>query len=154
MTEYGFEIASHLAHASQRDVWDRIATWEGVNHELAPLVRMTHPARYPTVEDVPADGKSHFTSYFLALGVLPIDAHRFALRGVEVPAFFDEVSSNALLRVWAHRRSVTAVEGGVEVRDVCSLVPRFAPLGRVLERVYRFIFVRRHARLRAYYAQG
>ncbi len=153
MAERGFEFRSRLDGVTPTDVWDRITSWQGVNHELAPFVRMTHPARFSRVTDVPADSTCHFTSYLLFLGVLPFDAHRIAFREMRAPELFDEQSSNLLLKRWSHRRSVRAVGEGVEVEDVCRLEPRLPVLGPLLERVYTTLFARRHRRLRAFYAR-
>ena len=59
---------------SPDDVWARVSTFEGVNYELAPIMRMTAPASIRALE--PADvvlGERIFRSWVLLLGVLPID---------------------------------------------------------------------------------
>ena len=149
-----FEESSRLEGASQAEIWKRVTSWEGVNHELGPLFKMSHPARFPTAADVPADGESHMTSILLLFGVIPFDAHRLAFRGLVAPEFFDECSSNGLMKTWLHHRSVTPVEGGVVVRDRCGVVPRIPGTGALLERIYRAVFRRRHRRLRAWWEQA
>ena len=148
MKEYGFERSSRLEGATPTQVWERVTSWEGVNDELAPFVKMTHPARFPAVTDVPADGRSHFTSYFLLLGVLPFDAHRVAFRELVVPEHFDELSSNLLIKRWHHRRTVTPAGNAVEVRDEVDFEARLPFLGALLARIYGAVFDRRHAKLR------
>ena len=156
MREYRFEIASRLEGRTQEEVWQRISSWDGVNHELGPILRMTFPARYSSLVDIPADGRSHFTSIFLFLGWIPFDAHRFTLQELSVPAFFQELSSNLLMRSWSHRRSVTPQPNGdgVEVRDECGFECRVPLLGALLLRLYKAVFRRRHRRLRAFYANA
>lgn len=151
MREYGFERASRLERVTQAEIWSRITSWEGVNDELAPFVKMTHPARFPTVQDVPADGRSHFTSYFLFLGVLPFDAHRLALRELVPPEHFDEASSNLLMKRWHHRRTVRRDGDAIEVHDCCRFEARLPFSGALLARIYAAVFTRRHARLRAHF---
>ncbi len=148
----GFEMSTVIQQADIQDVWNRIETWEGVNYELAPLVRMTVPANFPKVSDIPADGKIHFVSYILLFGFLPIDAHKFGLRAVEAPHFFDERSHNFMMKVWTHKRTVASAGKSVVVTDTCSLTPRLPLSGGLLTFVYRQVFRWRHRRLARYFA--
>ena len=149
---YRFEQRSELPGVTCAEVWKRVASWEGVNDELGPWVYMSHPGEFPRVDDVPADGRSHFTSVLLLLGVVPVERHRLALREVVREQFFDEVSSNLTMRIWSHRRDVRDIPNGVEVTDQCSFTPRSPLLGPPLLWLYQRIFRRRHHRLRAYFA--
>ncbi|MDJ0788615.1 MAG: hypothetical protein QNK05_17545 [Myxococcota bacterium] len=148
-----FEFASDLPGASPEAVWAHAASWDGVNHELAPWIRMTFPAQFTQIEDIPADGTSHFTSALLLFGAIPIDFHRFVLRELEPGRRFDELSSNGLLRSWAHERVIEAIPGGTRVIDRCALEPRFRWLGRLLLAIYRELFRRRHRRLSKLFAR-
>ncbi len=154
MKEYRFERSSRLEGVTQEQVWAHATSWEGVNHELAPFVKMTHPAGFERVTDVPADGRSHLTSFLLAFGVVPFDAHRLAFRELTPPECFDELSSNLLLRRWHHRRTVRPEGDAIVVRDECGLEARMPLAGVLLAKVYEAIFTRRHARLRARFASG
>ncbi len=151
--DYEYTFSSILPGVSATQVWERISSWEGVNYELGPLVQLSVPSQYPRVSDIPADGHNHFNSKVLLLGFLPIDIHRFALRAIDPPNLFDERSSNGLMRVWAHKRTLTPVEGGVEVTDNCGFEPRLGLLGGLLLITYRYIFRRRHRRLVRYFAR-
>jgi hypothetical protein len=121
----------------------------GVNRELSPLVRMTVPAEWA---DIPISrwptGMSLFTSWILLFGVLPVDRHRFSLRGVEADVGFDEVSSSIINRTWRHRRFVTSRESGVTLRDRVDFTCRVPLLGYLLLPVYRAVFTHRHRVLR------
>jgi hypothetical protein len=152
MKEYAFERASRLEGVSQTEIWSHITSWEGVNEELAPFVKMTHPARFSTVADIPADGRSHFTSYLLLFGLLPFDAHRLALREVVAPERFDEASSNLFMKRWHHRRTLRRDGESIEVRDQCRLEARLPLVGALLAKIYAAVFTRRHDRLRARFA--
>ena len=151
-TPLQYEISSVIPGVSQDLVWDRINTWGGVNYELGPLVKMSVPSAYPRVSDIPADGECHFTSSILLFGFIPIDAHKFGLRAVDPPNYFDECSENRMMSCWTHKRTITAVDGGVLVTDQCGIEPRFAILGGLLLTVYQFIFRRRHRRLAKFFA--
>ena len=146
MRSYVIEIESSLPGADCDAVWRHIASWDGVNYELWPF-SMTFPARFASIADIPADGEVHFTST-VRVGWLPIDRHRFSLRDASVGEFFDERSSTLQLREWVHRRTLRQDGASVVVRDECTLTPRFRLLGGLLAKVYRWVFRRRHKRLR------
>ena len=59
---YTYQYSSSLVGVSPQQVWDRISSWEGVNYELGPLVKMSVPSVYAQLIDIPADGECHFTS--------------------------------------------------------------------------------------------
>src|SRR5258708_1950882 len=64
---------SHLA-ASPTRVWERISTREGINAELMPIVAMTFPTKWISLDpkDV-AVGPPLFRSVLLLFGVVPVD---------------------------------------------------------------------------------
>jgi ligand-binding SRPBCC domain-containing protein len=145
---YQFETASFLPGLSAADVWAQISDFDAVNAELSPIFRMTYPARYFRISDIPADGVSHFTSTILLFGVLPVDRHRVAFLPQDTPYGFDERSSNFNMAAWTHRRTLTEAEGGVIVTDVCSLEPRIPLFGGVLRALFAAVFRHRHRHLR------
>jgi hypothetical protein len=68
------QLESRLS-APPATVWERVSTFEGINHELGPVLRMTAPAAVRSLE--PADivlGERIFRSWVLLFGVLPIDS--------------------------------------------------------------------------------
>jgi ligand-binding SRPBCC domain-containing protein len=129
-------------------VWERVATKEGINAELMPLLAMTFPAEWERldVKDVTA-GLSLFRSVLLLFGVLPIDLHRFAFLSVTPGDGFLESSSSLLHRNWIHERRLEAVPGGTEVTDRVHYRCRLPGLGFVLRPVIRCVFRHRHRRL-------
>ena len=145
-----FETRSVLPGATITDVWAHVVSWRGVNAELAPIT-MSHPAHFPTVAAVPADGQCHFVSVLSVFG-LPFDRHHLGLLALEPGRGFHERSSNRLMRRWEHRRTVAAVEGGVRVTDRCSFEARRGVPSSLLLAIYRRVFARRHRRLRARFA--
>ena len=75
---------SDLAHPAD-EVWATISTMAGVNAELGPYVRMTHPRSMPAITDVEiVPGKVLFHSWVLLFGVVPFDRHAFAFEGVTI----------------------------------------------------------------------
>ena len=130
-----------------KEVWGRVTSWDGVNHELAPILRMTHPARFRSLSDIPANGHCHFISVILFMGAIPIDLHRLAFRAFDYGHSFRERSTNLLMRSWRHDRSVRSVSDGVVIRDACEFEPRLLVPGILLLPIVRRLFKRRHKRL-------
>ncbi len=151
---YQLEYSTVLPGRTVSQVWQRVGSWEGVNHELGPLFRMTFPRAFSQISDIPADGNSHFVSTILLFGFIPFDRHRFSLIEIDVPNYFSERSSNFTMSLWSHRRTLIETEDGVTVNDVCHFVPRVSLMGRVLRAVYAAVFRRRHKRLARYFGEG
>lgn len=145
---------SRLA-ASAPDVWATVSTMRGVNAELLPLMRMTHPAHADRLESADVKpGEVLFRSWLLAFGVLPIDRHALSLERLYPGEGFDERSSSWMQRVWIHRRRVTALDcGGCRVTDELSFEPRLFFAAPLLRRIVGTLFDHRHRRLRRRYGE-
>ena len=144
----GFTVASELAASPER-VWARIRTMEGVNYELRPLVRMTHPPGVDSLE--PEDirlGERIFRSWVLLFGFLPVDYDDITLVRIEDGRAFLERSPMLTQRVWEHERTVEPVDGGCRVTDRVSFEPRIPFLAALQAPIFRFVFRHRHRRLR------
>jgi len=70
---YRFTVSS-VVPAPPARVWERITSMEGINHELMPIARMTHPRGLTELDpaEVPI-GRRLFRSWILLFCVLPID---------------------------------------------------------------------------------
>lgn len=145
MIELHFE--SRLA-ASATEVWRVASTMRGVNAELMPLLRMTHPARHADLNTL-AIGECAFASWLLLFGLLPIDRHLLQLERVLPGEGFDERSHAWTQKVWVHRRRVLAAADGCVVRDTLAFEPRLALMRPLLRVMVRTVFEHRHRRLRA-----
>jgi ligand-binding SRPBCC domain-containing protein len=142
------QLESRLS-ASPEAVWERVSTFEGVNDELGPVLRMTAPASVRALD--PADvvlGERIFRSWVLLFGVLPIDYDDLTLIALEPGRGFHERSRMLSMRVWEHERTLTADRSGCVVRDRLGFEPRLPGMGPLLERVIRATFRHRHKRLR------
>jgi ligand-binding SRPBCC domain-containing protein len=142
------QLESRLS-ASPEAVWERVSTFEGVNDELGPVLRMTAPASVRALD--PADvvlGERIFRSWVLLFGVLPIDYDDLTLIALEPGRGFHERSRMLSMRVWEHERTLTADGSGCVVRDRLGFEPRLPGMGPLLERVIRATFRHRHKRLR------
>ena len=143
-----FSVASRLT-APRAAVWARISTMDGVNDELAPLLRMTYP---PSVADLNPDnvpiGRRIFRSWLLLFGVVPFDYDDLVLVRVEAERGFLERSSMLSQRLWEHERTLEDAPGGCLVTDRIRYEPRLPALGTPLRPLLRRFFLHRHRRLR------
>jgi hypothetical protein len=149
----GFEVSS-VVPATPDEVWNRVATIEGVNHELLPLARMTCPRSFAGMRlEVAADrlGQRLFRSWILLFSVLPIDYDDLTLVRIAPGRGFLESSTMLSQRRWEHERVLDAVPGGCRVTDRIRFEPRLGLPGAVFLPVLRFFFRHRHRRLAGYF---
>ena len=139
-----------LLAASPDAVWARVSTFEGVNDELRPLMRMTAPARVRALEPSQVVlGERIFRSWVLLFGVIPIDYDDLTLIALEPGRGFHERSRMLSMRVWEHERTLDpAGARATRVSDRLSFEPRLPGSGPLLERIIRATFRHRHRRLR------
>ncbi|MBU3067143.1 hypothetical protein KO481_37190 [Nocardia sp. NEAU-G5] len=135
-------------------VWAAITSFEGINAELRPYLRMTVPrgACGRTIADA-EPGITLGRSYILLFGGLPIDADTIGIAEIDPGRRFREESTMVSMRVWVHERALRALDDGrTEVTDVVHFTPR-APLGLIpgwgslLRSALAFVFRHRHRRL-------
>jgi ligand-binding SRPBCC domain-containing protein len=142
------QLESRLS-ASPETVWERVSTFEGVNDELRPLLRMTAPATVRALE--PSDvvlGERIFRSWVLLFGVLPIDYDDLTLISLEPGRGFHERSRMLSMRVWEHERTLIPDGSGCVVRDRLSFEARLPGMGPLIQRFIGTTFRHRHKRLR------
>jgi ligand-binding SRPBCC domain-containing protein len=138
-----------IVAASPEAVWARVSTFEGINDELRPLMRMTAPARVRSLD--PSEvvlGERIFRSWVLLFGVIPIDYDDLSLIALEPGRGFHERSTMMSMRVWEHERALEPDgDSRCRVRDRLSFEPRVAFAGPLLEHFIRITFRHRHKRL-------
>jgi len=144
---YRFEVSSSVA-APPAAVWQRVSTMAGINDELWPLVRMTHPRGADRLDpDLVPIGRRAFRSWLLLFGVLPFDWDDITLARVEPGRGFLETSTMLTQRRWDHERRLEPLPNGCRVVDRVRFEPRLALAGPLLARVFRLVFRYRHRRL-------
>ena len=143
-----FEFSSRLA-APAAEVWAHATSMRGVNRELFPLARMTHPREFSVLDPqrVPI-GRRTFRSWILAAGVLPIDYDDLTFVALEPGRRFLERSPMLTQREWQHERVVEPAAGGSTITDRVSFAPRVPWLGPLFLAVFRTAFALRHRNLR------
>jgi ligand-binding SRPBCC domain-containing protein len=139
---------THL-DATAAEVWAVVSTMDGVNDELRPLMRMTHPALLQSLADGdPVPGEVVFRSWLLAFGYLPIDRHALGIERIYEGEGFDEESTSWLQRRWRHERRVIAdPDGGCTVTDELTAEPRVGLLAPLVRWVVGALFRHRHRQL-------
>jgi len=139
------DVSSELA-ADVDSVWRQVSTPAGVNYELWPL-RMTFPRDLPSIDEA-STGQNLFRSLITLLGVLPLDWHHFGLVRIDPGRGFHEISSSLWVARWVHIRSVAPHDRGCTVHDQVECSPRLLMPTCLVAPLYRYIFERRHDRLR------
>lgn len=143
-----FTVGSRLT-APRQAVWERISSMEGVNDELAPLIRMTYP---PAVEQLTPDsvrlGERICRSWILLFGVLPFDYDDLVLVRIDDGYGFLERSTMLSQRLWEHERTLADAPGGCTVTDRIRYEPRIPFIAVALRPVLRGFVGHRHRRLR------
>jgi ligand-binding SRPBCC domain-containing protein len=131
-------------------VWARVSTFEGVNDELLPLMRMTAPAHVRALDPSQVVlGERIFRSWVLLFGVIPIEYDDLTLIALEPGSGFHERSRMLSMRVWEHKRTLEPTgDAATRVSDRLSFEPRLPGSGPLLERFIRATFRHRHRRLR------
>ena len=150
---YGFEFASRLA-APAAEVWAHATSMRGVNRELSPLARMTHPRELSVLEPgLVSLGQRAFRSWIFAFGLVPIDYDDLTFIEIEWGRRFLERSPMATQREWQHERVIEPAAGGSTITDRVSFAPRVAWLGPLFLPVFRMTFALRHRNLRRMFGE-
>jgi hypothetical protein len=145
---FAFELSSQLA-VPAAELWRHASSMAGVNRELWPLVRMTYPKRFASLDAAsPPLGRRAFRSWILLFGLLPIDYDDLTFVSIDPPHGFRERSPMLTMREWNHERQIAPAGAGCEVTDRVSFVPRVAALGPLLRMVFALAFRLRHRNLR------
>lgn len=142
--------------APAEQVWARVVTPEGINHELRPWMTMSMPrgARSLTVDTVPI-GTTIGRSWLRLFGVLPFDYDRLTIAELQPGRSFREESTMGSMRQWRHERTVTPDGvGRTVVHDRITFRPRAglrfaAPLLAV---GIGALFSHRHRRLQRHFS--
>jgi ligand-binding SRPBCC domain-containing protein len=142
-----FSIASTLRAPPDR-VWAHISSMAGINEELSPYMRMTHPPGMTELGDrVPPMGVPLFRSVILLFGVLPVDLDDVIFESLEPGRGFRERSRTLSQREWMHERLLSPVDGGTRLSDRLAFTPKIPGAGRVLAPLFHVVFRNRHRKL-------
>ena len=152
-------VQSSVVPASVEEVWQRITTFEGVNDELGPWLKMTTPRGTEGLGlDTVTLNEPIGRSWILFLGLLPVDYDDIMLVELDPGRRFLERSSLLSMATWQHERTLAAEGSGTRITDRLDFLLRrplrFVPgAGRMAGWVVRSIFRHRHRRLTRRYGQ-
>jgi hypothetical protein len=148
------EQASQL-EADPAAVWQRVMSAEGINYEMAPLLRMTVPRGLGDLELATVEPGRLGRSWILLFGLLPVDYDYLGLERIEPGRGFLERSTMLSQRLWEHERTIEPLaDGGCTVTDRVAWEPRLPLPGRLLRPLFGSFFRHRHRRLRRHFAAG
>jgi ligand-binding SRPBCC domain-containing protein len=138
-----FVVSSRLA-ADPAAVWERVTSVEGVNDELAPIVRMTVPREGDQLRTGPLG-----RSWILLFGLVPIDYDDLCLESIDPGRGFSERSTLGSASAWHHDRDLLPLPGGgCRVVDRIGFEPRVPAAGGLMAFLFEATFRWRHRRLR------
>ena len=134
---------------SPEEAWAHATSFEGVNYELGPMLRMTAPreVRAAGLEAV-VPGERLCRSWVLLFGVLPVDYDDITVERIDPPRGFLERSPMLSQREWEHERTIEPAESGCVLTDSIRWVPRLPAPDRLVGRIVIATFGHRHKRLR------
>jgi ligand-binding SRPBCC domain-containing protein len=148
-------VAEHTVTASSaldspaEVVWAHSTSFEGVNYELMPIMRMTAPrdVRERGLAGVEV-GQRICRSWVLLFGLIPFDYDDVTLARLDPGRGFLERSPMGSQRLWEHERTIEPTEAGCTLTDRLRFEPKLAAAGGFVEWLIRRTFAHRHRRLR------
>ena len=145
-------VTTSELRAPPEALWARVASLEGINHELGPWMRMTAPRGAElTPEGVPL-GQRWFRSWVLLFGVIPFDYDDLCIERIDPGRGFLERSKMLSARSWEHERTLHPLEdGGTRLTDRVTFAPRIAGTARIHRAVINAVFRHRHRRLAQFF---
>ena len=133
-------------------VWARVITPAGIRDEMRPILRMTIPRGFESLEPESVTlGEPIGRSWILLLGVLPIDFDEICLVRLDEGRGFLERSRMLSQRVWEHERTIEPEPGGCTITDRIAWEPRGPLPARWLAPMFGWFFGHRHRRLQGHF---
>ncbi len=131
--------------------WEHATSFEGVNHELMPMMRMTAPKGFRSLDSGGVVlGQRLFRSWVLLFGLIPFEYDDLTLVELEPGRRFLERSPMMSMRLWQHERIVQPDgSGGCTVTDNLTFEPRMAFMRPLARAIVGFQFRHRHRRLQS-----
>ena len=133
------------------EVWERVISPDGINHEMLPWMTMTMPRGTEdlTIDTLPL-GVPLGRAWIRLFGLFTIDYDQLSIVALEPGRSFHEKSTMFSMRSWQHERTLTPVSDTVtRVHDRITFEPRL--LLRLsagfMRRVFAAFFAHRHRRL-------
>jgi hypothetical protein len=149
-----FRIRSRLA-AEPRAVWERVMSADGINFEMAPLLRMTVPRGLGDLDLAGVEPGRLGRSWILLFGLVPVDYDDLGLERIDPGRGFLERSTMLSQRLWEHERTIEPLpSGGCTLTDRIAWEPRLPLPGRLLRPLFGAFFRHRHRRLHRQFGEA
>jgi hypothetical protein len=130
-----------------------VSTFEGINHELGPWLKMTAPRRSRQLDvSTVRPGERLGRSWLLLFGLVPVDYDDVTLVRIEAGRGFLKRSPMLSQSVWEHERTLEAAPGGKKITDRVRFEPRLKLLERPTLAIASALFRHRHRRLLTFFA--
>jgi hypothetical protein len=147
-------VSTELA-APPKAVWARVASFEGINYELAPWMRMTAPSGVELSADAVPLGRRWFRSWILLFGFIPFDYDDLCVEWLEAGRGFLERSTMLSAPVWEHARMLEPLgDRGTRVTDRVAFEPRVRAALPLQRAAVAATFRHRHRRLKRYFGSA
>ena len=130
-------------------VWAHATSLEGINAEIAPLLRIATPPGVKdlaTLKDFLATGRP-LTAMLMGGGWLPLTWWEPRVELLEGMRFVERSSMPPFV-LWRHERELKPAGAGTEVVDRITLAPRFPWPEPVVQGFVEQLFLHRHRRLK------
>ncbi|QEU90184.1 hypothetical protein [Streptomyces kanamyceticus] len=150
--------STFLPGADRLQVWEAATRLDGINAELAPVMRMTVPRAMrgdrPSLADVPL-AEPLGRSWILLGRILPYDYDDVTIAEREEGHRFLEVSRMSSAHAWIHERTVDDRPGGAVLTDQLTylLKPHLRPITPLYRRTVEQLFAHRHRRVARRFAR-
>lgn len=132
--------------ATQEQVWQSIASLEGLTSEMMPLMKLTAPKGFKTLSDI-FPRKNDFRSWVLLFGFIPFDHTDLKLTSLTVCKGFVEESNMGSMKSWRHVRTLVS-HGDLEVSVIDELTFEPKRFKSITKLVIQKFFEHRHKQLR------
>lgn len=131
------------------ELWPRINSFEKLNSELSPFLRMSCPEKYRLVPfDVFPSGRPLFKSIIYLFRFIPVEVSNIRFAAIYPGKGFSEDSVMILSSSWKHKRYITPFEEGAIIADELDITPRFSVFETAIRLFTRITFKIRHRNLR------
>lgn len=132
-------------------VWERAMSAEGINAELAPVLRMTVPRGLESLDLHGLEPGPLGRSWILLFGLIPVDYDEIGLERIEPGRGFLERSTMLSQRLWEHERTIEPGGDGTVIVDRIAWEPRLPLPGRLLRPLFAAFFRHRHRQLQRHF---
>jgi hypothetical protein len=146
---FALTIRSHV-RASRDDVWEHATSIHGINAELGPWIRISHPAGQPRlIDEQTTSDRSAINVTILLGGIIPVDRMGLHIERWTPGSSLREHNASILHKRWIFDRSLQdTADGSCEIVDRLVYEPRLPGIGYFTLPLVARIIQSRHRTLR------